>query len=78
MGEVAQGPVPPVVQRADAGAGAALRVQFYRGHAQANKPGKKKQPLLRIRIRDHPVPFLTPGSGIWDPGWLKNQDPDPG
>jgi hypothetical protein len=22
--------------------------------------------------------FLTPGSGIRDPGWVKNQDPDPG
>jgi hypothetical protein len=21
---------------------------------------------------------LTPGSQIWDPGWVKNQDPDPG
>jgi hypothetical protein len=22
--------------------------------------------------------FLTPGSGIRDPGWVKCQDPDPG
>jgi hypothetical protein len=22
--------------------------------------------------------FLTPGSGIRDPGWVKSQDPDPG
>jgi hypothetical protein len=22
--------------------------------------------------------FLTPGSGTRDPGWVKNQDPDPG
>jgi hypothetical protein len=22
--------------------------------------------------------FLTPGIGIWDPEWVKNQDPDPG
>jgi hypothetical protein len=21
--------------------------------------------------------FLTPGFRIWDPGWVKNQDPDP-
>jgi hypothetical protein len=29
--------------------------------------------MLRIRIRD-PVPFFGP----LDPGWVKNQDPDPG
>ncbi len=40
VGQVAQGPVPPVVQRADAGPGAALRVQFYCWHAQSHKPGK--------------------------------------
>ncbi len=28
--------------------------------------------VLRIRIRD-PVPFLTPVSGIGDPGWVKNR-----
>jgi hypothetical protein len=28
--------------------------------------------VLRIRIR---CLFLTPGSGIRDPGWIKNQDP---
>ncbi len=22
--------------------------------------------------------YLTPGSGIRDPGWVKRQDPDPG
>jgi hypothetical protein len=22
--------------------------------------------------------LLTPGSGIWEPGWVKNEDPDPG
>ncbi len=22
--------------------------------------------------------FMTPGIGIWDPEWVKNQDPDPG
>ncbi len=31
-----------------------------------------KKPVLRIRIRD-PVPFRPR-----DPGWVKNQDPDPG
>jgi len=31
-------------------------------------------PVLRIRIRDPaPCPFDP-----WDPGWEKNQDPDPG
>ncbi len=48
VGQVAQGPVPPVVQRADAGPGAALRVQFDRGHAQANKPGKQKNLAINI------------------------------
>jgi hypothetical protein len=34
-------------------------------------------PVLQIRIRDlGSGTFLTPGSG--DPGWVKNQDPDPG
>jgi hypothetical protein len=36
-------------------------------------------PVLRIRIRDPGSgAFLTPGSGIRDPGWVKSQDPDPG
>ncbi len=48
VGEVAQGPVPPIVQRADAGPGAALRVQFYRWHAQANKPGKTNKTCINI------------------------------
>jgi hypothetical protein len=36
-------------------------------------------PVLRIQIRDPGSgAFLTPGSGIRDPGWVKSQDPDPG
>jgi hypothetical protein len=37
-----------------------------------------------IRIRSvadpdaMPLRPLDPGSGIWDPGWVKSQDPDPG
>jgi hypothetical protein len=48
VGQVAQSPVPPVVQRADAGPGAPLRVQFYCWHAQANKPGKQKKLAINI------------------------------
>jgi hypothetical protein len=33
------------------------------------------QTVLGIRIRD-PVPFMNPR--IRNPGWVKNQDPDPG
>jgi hypothetical protein len=34
---------------------------------------------LRIRIRDPGSgAFLTPGSGIRDPGWVESQHPDPG
>ncbi len=33
---------------------------------------------LRIRIRDPGLgAFLTPGSGIRDPGWVESQHPDP-
>jgi hypothetical protein len=35
--------------------------------------------VLRIRIRDPGADvLLTPGSGIRDPGCLKNQNPDTG
>ncbi len=40
-----------------------LNIKRERGHVQ---------PVLRIRIRD-PVPFRP-----LDPGWVKNQDQDPG
>jgi hypothetical protein len=34
---------------------------------------------VRIRIRDPGLgAFLTPGSGIRDPGWVESQHPDPG
>jgi hypothetical protein len=35
--------------------------------------------VLRIQIQDPGSgAFLTPESEIRDPGWVKNQDPDPG
>ncbi len=36
--------------------------------------------ILKAVLRIHDPgfgAFLTPVSGIWDPGWVKNQDPDP-